>query len=291
MLRTLRDALIALIVERSVNWLVPSALPYAWTILLLWLTWDVLRLQPVRERIDRLRLRQINPMLSFLIVFMLGGILACLYWWVGNKVVAAVQPAAPTTEARATPAPSQSGLNVSFFKFKYDRETQELSAKVQFVNNDTVRRTVLGTAFFYRLKDERDFHPYIKFGDELFGGGDGDAVYVEPHQPIVNSYKFKLIDSQPTTLPGTRFGLTITTVGKEAGNMNQTSVECLIASVGFSNDVALISVLKRDISLDEPFKSVQLDDPVVHLPESPGEVNANGMAVEKPEPESNSKQP
>ena len=40
---TLRDAFIALIVERSVNWLAPTALPYAWTAILAWLTLDVLR--------------------------------------------------------------------------------------------------------------------------------------------------------------------------------------------------------------------------------------------------------
>src|SRR6266704_504728 len=88
MLRTLRDAFIALIVERSVNFLVPSALPYAWTAILLWLTWDVLRWRPVRKQITRAYSTWgfTKPMLSYSIVFAIGGSVACLYWYGSNRV-------------------------------------------------------------------------------------------------------------------------------------------------------------------------------------------------------------
>lgn len=81
MLKTLRDALIAIIVERSVNWFAPTLLPYAWTAILLWLTWDIFRLEAVQKQIagaySHLRIKM---NFGFIIFFLLAGGLGVLYF-------------------------------------------------------------------------------------------------------------------------------------------------------------------------------------------------------------------
>jgi hypothetical protein len=113
MLRTLRDAFIAVIVERSVNWLVPSALPYAWTAILLWLTWDVLRWGRVRKAVARAYSSRGSTklMLSYAIVFVIGGGLACGYWWGSNKVFSAAW-FGKVNGKESTPAPNEPSTSI-----------------------------------------------------------------------------------------------------------------------------------------------------------------------------------
>jgi hypothetical protein len=110
MLRTLRDALIAIIVERSVNWLVPQFLPYAWLLILAWLTWDLLRTKPLQKLTASAYSRwgRRNPVWTYVIVFAAGGTLLSLYWAGITGVFASIkspQQAPPSAKAEISTPP------------------------------------------------------------------------------------------------------------------------------------------------------------------------------------------
>ena len=81
MLRTLRDAVICVIVERSVNWLAPTLLPYACLVILAWLTYDLLNWKPVKKYAERAYSwrENKNPVVTYVTVFVLVGVLLCFY--------------------------------------------------------------------------------------------------------------------------------------------------------------------------------------------------------------------
>src|SRR4051812_7030112 len=88
--RTVRDAIIALVVERSVNWFAPTALPYAWAALLAWLTVDVLRWAGVQSRVASVCSNQSQRkiVVVYLITFVIGGSVLCLYLYGSKKLFA-----------------------------------------------------------------------------------------------------------------------------------------------------------------------------------------------------------
>jgi hypothetical protein len=109
MLRLLRDGFIAVVIDASVRYFLPDfvpILPYAWLGILSWLTFDLLRWQPIRERCSRAYSKFGSNPMSYLVVFLLGGGLLCFYWWSVNSVLAAVQKKlSPTVAEKKIPEP------------------------------------------------------------------------------------------------------------------------------------------------------------------------------------------
>lgn len=64
------------------NWLVPQFLPYAWLLILTWLTWDLLRTKPLKNLADAAYLRWGTqyPVWTYVIIFVIGGTLLSIYW-------------------------------------------------------------------------------------------------------------------------------------------------------------------------------------------------------------------
>src|SRR5262249_19652982 len=89
------------------------------------------------------------------------------------------------------------------------------------------------------LKSPRDF--YIS----------GPALYVEPNQPIVEPYKYKLEDKDLRKLePGDVFGIQIETLNP-SGSANYTIIEAMVAA-NFGTGTLWSTTPKTNISLDIP---------------------------------------
>src|SRR5713101_5091329 len=160
-----------------------------------------------------------------------------------------------------------SDLRMSVIRYGYDQDTSELSADVQFVNNGSSRRTVLGVVLMYRAKDDNGSHPFVRSANEIWGNG--TPLYVEPGHPIVATYKHKLNDASLLQIPGEVFGLIITTLGKD-GSMNFTTIEVMIITTGFgtvsgAETFAQLFQSKRNISLDTGAGYTRMEDPMVRV--------------------------
>jgi hypothetical protein len=141
MVRTIRDALIAIFVERSVNWFVPQFLPYAWLIILTWLTWDVLRTKPLKNIANATYLRwgKQYPMWTYVIIFAVGGTLLSIYWAgiTGALAFARNRHDAGTAEISPPPHPPKSPVQDLSPRFteRFDRFTIHYGGARLDINN------------------------------------------------------------------------------------------------------------------------------------------------------------
>jgi hypothetical protein len=102
--------------EEFVRNLIPHLLPVYLLIVLVYVTWQFLEFQPVRTGLQSAysSLRPRQKMSSYLMVFVIGGLLLCFYWWAINKTLVAIghpvsdhsTTAASTTSPQASAIPS-----------------------------------------------------------------------------------------------------------------------------------------------------------------------------------------
>ncbi len=135
MWRLLRDGFIAVVVDATVRIFFPSLLPllpFAWMAVLVWLTIDLLKSKFLRKRIRRLALQLSgwSPVSTFFTVFVLGGAVACLYWW---GVTRALSAAETFTNPTATPVPSASSAREK--KAETSKNTHAESGKMKSVHD------------------------------------------------------------------------------------------------------------------------------------------------------------
>lgn len=151
-------------------------------------------------------------------------------------------------------------LKMTVTGYRYSSETKELIANVQLVNNGPMRRIVMGAMFTYKPpgqeRDQNTRHYIIESMEELGSQGDLQTpLYVEPGQPIVATFRHKVVDETPLNTPGTVFGIEINSL-TAAGVRNTTWVDVMEAA-GDVNDPAKVighvTGRKETISLDEPW--------------------------------------
>jgi len=94
MLKAGRDVLLGIVLDVTVRTCVHSLvplLPYAWFLILIWLTYDLINSKSVKKLAhsgyQRWGIK--HRMITYLIVFAVGGCLLCFYWWGISKVFAA----------------------------------------------------------------------------------------------------------------------------------------------------------------------------------------------------------
>src|SRR2546426_9147915 len=99
---------VSIVMDRTVTYRFPTllpVLPYAWLLIALWLTREII----TKTRLHNVFLRAYSRnkgkrrMVAYIIVFVLGGILLCFYWYVINRVLDQ-SPVALTKEQVATTA-------------------------------------------------------------------------------------------------------------------------------------------------------------------------------------------
>lgn len=77
--------------------LIPHLLPIYLLLAVIYLTWEVLELKPVRSGLQGayLRLQPSQKMWSYLAIFVIGGGLLCFFWWAINSTIAFLQKENP----------------------------------------------------------------------------------------------------------------------------------------------------------------------------------------------------
>lgn len=185
-----------------------------------------------------------NKMLTIGIIAVIGaGVFVALYWFMG----APFDPAADKTKV--------ADLKMTVISYRYNTETKELIANVQFVNNGPVRRIVMGAMFVYKLPTGKDLHYVVGSLEELRSDGDDQPpIYVEPGQPILATFKHKLFNEAALDTPGTIFGLEVKSLTVK-GASNRTGVEVMEAVADFQGDptkvLGFVTGRREDVSLDK----------------------------------------
>jgi len=163
-----------------------------------------------------------------------------------------------------------SDLKVSVLYYFYHEITHQLTAQVQFANNGRRRRTVLGTAFTYRSKQDiatNQYH-YLRIAEE-FQSKPQQPLYVEPGKSVVQTYGQELHDEKLINTPGVRFGLDVTTIregSSETSETNETYVEAMIVIEGLNNEnLGTLTERKNDISLDTRMGRTLMENRVVPM--------------------------
>jgi hypothetical protein len=176
---------------------------------------------------------------------------------------------------------SRSSLVMSVFNYGFDAVTSELFADLQFTNKGTIRRTILGVRFTYRSKGEdgQSQNVFVKPNDLHPGLYDHSSppIYAESNQPEMRTYRFTLSGDQIglTSKPGEIFGLQVVSL-KPDGDMTFTTVEAMEAveyDFAGQRGVALITLGKRNISLDSTSYSKMEDQAMLPLPTPNKEVS------------------
>jgi hypothetical protein len=183
----------------------------------------------------------------------------------GFLVVSYRQNGSIAVEDNSKKAPD---FKATIIRYGCTRDTHELFSDVQYVNTGPTRRTVLTVALTTRAKDENGQHPFVSnpldnaFGDEL-------PLYVEPNQPIVKTYRYKLAGDQVglTEIPGQVFGVLFTIINAD-GTMNFVTVEAMMVDE-VAGTQALVSRSKRGTSLDTQGSYTPMESPFVHPPQAP----------------------
>lgn len=134
-------------------------------------------------------------------------------------------------------------LRMTVNSYYYNKETNELTANVQFTNDGSSRRTVLGALFTYRANNE--LHDIVNSWWELHAQGQ-TPLYIEPGHPEVAIYKYKLHDATLVSTPGVIFGLEVVSL-KPRGGRNWTQIEVM----AIINDLGgMLGARQENISLD-----------------------------------------
>jgi hypothetical protein len=89
--KRLLEAGIAVALEETVRNFVASLLPYVWVAILLGLTWEIANSSTVIKAAQKLAGAGRYRMLSYLAVAIVGGSVACLYWWGVQKTLPAIE--------------------------------------------------------------------------------------------------------------------------------------------------------------------------------------------------------
>jgi hypothetical protein len=162
------------------------------------------------------------------------------------------------------PAPAETkadDFKMTVTSYRYSSETKEMIAQVQFINNGQMRRIVMGAMFLYERppgveQEQNARHYIIESMEELRSQGDLQTpLYVEPGQPILTTFRHKVVDETPLNTPGTVFGIEISSL-TATGGRNTTWVE-VMEVVGDLKDptksIGHITGRKETISLDVPW--------------------------------------
>src|SRR5260370_19776083 len=89
---------------------------------------------------------------------------------------------------------SQSRFTLSLIRYGVSKYTNELSADIQFMNSGTSRRTVLGVTLTYRSRDQngQNLLTNTSTGSATFYDPSLPPLYVEPNEPVVQTYKYTM---------------------------------------------------------------------------------------------------
>jgi hypothetical protein len=135
-------------------------------------------------------------------------------------------------------------LSVSVVRDRYEPETQELVAKVQFANSGDVSRTVMGVAHMYRTKDMPDNEwKVLANSADMYGD---NPINVDPKKPVVVTFRRK-IEDRLAREEGTIFGLALHTLSLN-GRSNYTDIEAMEIRGGGETEKRV-----EGVSLDEPW--------------------------------------
>jgi hypothetical protein len=168
--------------------------------------------------------------------------------------------------------PLDSDFRATVIRYGCTRETHELFCDVQYVNTSQTPRTVLTVALTTRGKDENGQHPFIDNLEDASRFGNEAPFYVEPNQPIVKTYRYKLQGEQVglTKIPGQVFGVLFTIINSD-GTMNFVTIEAMMVS-DVAGTQALVSISKRNISLDAKGAYIPMENPFVSPSAAPSPV-------------------
>jgi hypothetical protein len=100
----LRDVLllsVGIVLDRTVNYVFPSfvpVLPYAWLLILAWLTREIIARTPLRKPLVRAYSHYAGRkrLLAYLIIFAIAGALGCVYWYGINRALVKSEVLQPT---------------------------------------------------------------------------------------------------------------------------------------------------------------------------------------------------
>lgn len=163
------------------------------------------------------------------------------------------------------------GLKMTVTMFRYNAETKDLVAKVQFTNNGPTRRIILGAVFTYKPANESAMTSTVTstvvgvggnntvhyFGKSLYEMSQSDIpnpIYVEPGQPILAAFSTRIQNSAPLETPGTVLGMEVHSLTANGGS-NVTWVEVMEVVGDGSKSVGFITGRRETISLDAPWRN------------------------------------